>query len=156
VANAEPVGAYVNDNVMVASQAIVKEDRAAARRLALTSNLNYFTSQLYRYHDTFPRPEGIPQWPEVLGPPTEEELDYSIQAGAIVGDPDHAVEQARRWESAGCDQLVFGTGTLPHEDTLEVIRLFGEHVIPKVDTDPVHRTTRQREAAAAEMAAARG
>jgi hypothetical protein len=30
-----------------------------------------------------------------------------------------------------------------------MIRLMGEHVIPKIDTDPVHRTTRFREAAAA-------
>ena len=34
------------------------------------------------------------------------------------------------------------------EDTLETIRLIGEHVIPKIDRDPVHRTTRFREAAA--------
>jgi hypothetical protein len=27
----------------------------------------------------------------------------------------------------------------------------GEHVIPKIDTDPVHRTTRMREAAAAKL-----
>ena len=33
------------------------------------------------------------------------------------------------------------------EDTLETIRLMGEHVIPKIDTDPVHRTTRMRQAA---------
>jgi hypothetical protein len=31
---------------------------------------------------------------------------------------------------------------------LETIRLFGEHIIPKLDTDPVHRTTRLRDAAA--------
>ena len=30
-----------------------------------------------------------------------------------------------------------------------MIELIGEHVIPKIDTDPVHRTTRMREAAAA-------
>jgi len=29
---------------------------------------------------------------------------------------------------------------------LETIRLFGEHIIPKLDTDPVHRSTRMREA----------
>jgi alkanesulfonate monooxygenase SsuD/methylene tetrahydromethanopterin reductase-like flavin-dependent oxidoreductase (luciferase family) len=34
---------------------------------------------------------------------------------------------------------------------LEMVRLMGEHVIPKIDTDPVHRTTRMREAAAAKL-----
>ena len=33
--------------------------------------------------------------------------------------------------------------------TIETIRLFGEHVIPKVDPDPVHRTTKMRQAAIA-------
>ena len=32
-------------------------------------------------------------------------------------------------------------------ESLEMIRLMGEHVIPKIDTDPVHRTTRMRESA---------
>ena len=35
----------------------------------------------------------------------------------------------------------------PHETALEIIRVFGDQVIPKFDTDPVHRTTRFREAA---------
>ena len=30
-----------------------------------------------------------------------------------------------------------------------MIRLMGEHVIPKIDTDPMHSTTRYRDAAAA-------
>jgi hypothetical protein len=32
----------------------------------------------------------------------------------------------------------------PKERTLKTIELMGEYVIPKVDTDPVHRTTRFR------------
>ena len=35
------------------------------------------------------------------------------------------------------------------EETLETIRLMGEHVIPKIDTDPVHRTSRFRREAGA-------
>ena len=62
--------------------------------------------------------------------------------------------RARRWEGAGADQLVFGIGPDTLEDTLETIRLMGEHVIPKIDTDPVHRTTRFREAAAAALRSA--
>ena len=34
------------------------------------------------------------------------------------------------------------------EETLETIRLLGEHVIPKLDTDPVHRSSRMRDRAA--------
>ena len=42
--------------------------------------------------------------------------------------------------------MVFGVGCATKADTLEMIRLMGEHVIPKIDTDPVHRTTRMRNA----------
>jgi hypothetical protein len=35
---------------------------------------------------------------------------------------------------------------VPKEETLQTIRLIGEHVIPKIDTDPVHRTSRFRAA----------
>ena len=34
------------------------------------------------------------------------------------------------------------------EDALRTIRLMGEHVIPKIDTDPEHRTSKMRAAAA--------
>jgi hypothetical protein len=75
-------------------------------------------------------------------------LDASIQGGGVIGNPDDALAQCQRWEAAGADQLVFGVGTATTEQMLETIRLMGEHVIPKIDTDPVHRTTRLREAAA--------
>jgi len=47
------------------------------------------------------------------------------------------------------DQLVFGVSEGKDvEKTIETIELLGAHVIPKIDTDPVHRTTRFRQAAA--------
>lgn len=56
--------------------------------------------------------------------------------------------QCKRWEQAGADQLSFGLPVgVPKEETLQTIRLIGEHVIPKIDTDPVHRTTRFRQGA---------
>jgi alkanesulfonate monooxygenase SsuD/methylene tetrahydromethanopterin reductase-like flavin-dependent oxidoreductase (luciferase family) len=69
------------------------------------------------------------------------------ETGQIIGDPDEALAQLQRWEAAGADQFIISTGWQAHEDALETIRLLGEHVIPKIDPDPVHRTTRLREAA---------
>jgi hypothetical protein len=37
---------------------------------------------------------------------------------------------------------------LSQADALETIEMFGRHVIPKIDKDPVHRTARFRNAAA--------
>jgi alkanesulfonate monooxygenase SsuD/methylene tetrahydromethanopterin reductase-like flavin-dependent oxidoreductase (luciferase family) len=147
---AEPVGAYVNDNLLVASGIVfVAEDRDQARRDALDGAISYHLSQVFRYHDTFPRPDGIPAWPEVIPDVTEDVLDGMIEAGAaLVGDPDDVLAQIRRWEAAGADQLLLLRGTKTREQTSQMIRLVGEHIIPKVDTDPVHRTTAFRDAAA--------
>jgi alkanesulfonate monooxygenase SsuD/methylene tetrahydromethanopterin reductase-like flavin-dependent oxidoreductase (luciferase family) len=151
ITSAEPVGAFVNDNIMVTTGAYVSEDAGEAARRAVQPVNSYQISQVFRYHDTFPHPEGVPYWPELLAPSTLDRVPDMQAAGVIVGDPDHAVEQCRRWEAAGADQLVFGTGWGPKEQTLETIRLMGEHVIPKVDIDPVHRTDRLRDAAAARL-----
>jgi alkanesulfonate monooxygenase SsuD/methylene tetrahydromethanopterin reductase-like flavin-dependent oxidoreductase (luciferase family) len=149
IPNAEPVGAYVNDNLMVTAAAFVAEDTEKARQIALNSSMTYLQSNVFRYHDTFPHPEGVPYWPELLPDITPEALDFAIAGGLICGDPDQALEQCKRWESAGADQLVFGSGMATPEEHLESIRLIGEHIIPKIDKDPVHRTTRFRDAAAA-------
>ncbi|MGA7418885.1 MAG: hypothetical protein WBW80_12890, partial [Acidimicrobiales bacterium] len=124
------------------------EDRDMARSWATGPHSSYLGSNVYRYHDTFPHPPEIPVWPELIPDATPDMLDASIQGGGVIGNPDDALAQCQRWEAAGADQLVFGVGTATTEQMLETIRLMGEHVIPKIDTDPVHRTTRLREAAA--------
>ena len=148
IGNAEPVGAFVNDNVMVTTTAYVAEDRQTARKWATAPHNGYLSSNVYRYHDTFPHPPQVPYWPELVPDATLDGLDASMVAGAIIGDPHDALSQVRRWEAAGADQITFGAFNGTQEQTLETIRLFGEHIIPKVDTDPVHRTTRLREAGA--------
>ena len=148
VRDAEPVGAFVNDNVMVTTAAHVAEDERAAVESATRPHNSYLVSNVYRYHDTFPHPPEIPKWPDLVPDATPEDIPAARERGGIVGDPDHALAQCKRWAEAGCDQLVFGVGPARHEDTLEMIRLMGEHVIPKIDTDPEHRTTRFRTSAA--------
>jgi alkanesulfonate monooxygenase SsuD/methylene tetrahydromethanopterin reductase-like flavin-dependent oxidoreductase (luciferase family) len=149
IETAEPIGAYVNDSVMITSAACVNEDPQLAVKTLIASRMSYLQSNVFRYHDTFPHPDWAPQWPELI-----PEMDEATATGAlgtggmVVGDPDHALEACRRWESAGADQLVFGLFSSPHEDALETIRLIGEHVIPKLDRDPEHRTSRFRREAA--------
>src|SRR5690606_3305086 len=119
IRDAEPVGAFVNDNLMVTATAFVDEDGDRAFQNALDSEMTYLQSNVFRYHDTFPHPEGVPYWPELIPPNTPEALQYQIDGGLIVGDPDHAVDQCRRWESAGADQLVFGVSMATFEQDLE-------------------------------------
>ncbi len=150
IGEAEPVGGFVNDNVMVTSTAICAETHQKAVEIAASGGLNRLQSLLFRYHDTFPRPEGIPEWPELLPEYTEDIIELLIAEELMIcGDPDEVLRQCERWERAGADQLVFGLPVgIPYEDTITTLQLIGEHVIPKIDTDPVHRTTRFRRAAA--------
>ncbi|NLU70090.1 LLM class flavin-dependent oxidoreductase [Streptomyces sp. HNM0574] len=149
VKDAEPIGDFVNDNVMVTSTAICAETREKAKQIAVNGGLNYLQSLLFRYHDTFPRPEGIPEWPELLPDYTEEIVELLIAEELMIcGTPDDVLQQCKRWEQAGADQLSLGLPVgIPYEDTMNTIKLLGEHVIPTIDTDPVHRTTRFRDAA---------
>ncbi len=159
VAHADPVGEFVNDNVMVTTSMLCLEDGERARSLMMGARANYHKSLLFRYLDTFPRPDDIPPWPELCEPYTEEEMRLAVEMGEwAIGDPDDARRVARTWEDAGADQLVFGmlSQETPIEVVIEATELFGREVIPQFDTDPVHRTTRLREQAApAAPAAAR-
>ncbi len=149
IGNAEPVGSFVNDNIMVTSGAFVAETTEEAVDAIMRSSMTYLQSNVFRYHDTFPRPEWVPPWPQTIPMPPIEEAQAMIgQPGAVMGNPDQALKGAQAWADAGADQLVFGLGSAERADDLKMIQLMGEHVIPKIDTDPVHRTTRLREAAA--------
>lgn len=149
IREAKAIGAFVNDNVMVTSTAICAETHDKAVEIAVNANMNRFQSLVFRYHDTFPRPEAIPQWPETLPEYNAEIIELLIAEELLIcGDPSEVRAQCKRWEQAGADQLSFGLPTgVSYEDTMTTIKLIGEHVIPEIDTDPVHRTTRFREAA---------
>lgn len=149
IQEAKAIGAFVNDNVMVTSTAICAETHEKAVEIAVNANMNRFQSLVFRYHDTFPRPEAIPEWPETLPEYNAEIIELLIAEELLIcGDPAEVRAQCKRWEQAGADQLSFGLPTgVSYEDTMTTIKLIGEHVIPHIDTDPVHRTTRFRQSA---------
>jgi alkanesulfonate monooxygenase SsuD/methylene tetrahydromethanopterin reductase-like flavin-dependent oxidoreductase (luciferase family) len=150
--DAEPVGEYVNDNVMVTTQMLCLEDGRRVRDLAGSGNLSqgYQNSLVFRYLDTFPKPPEVPAWPELIPEPTPDDIELRIEAGiAMYGSPDEVSRTAAAYEAAGVDQVVFGllSSTIPRDVAIEAIETFGTHVLPDFDRDPVHRTTRMREAA---------
>ncbi len=53
------------------------------------------------------------------------------------------------YEAIGVDQLIYSplTMTLDQKHVLRSIETFGKHVLPVFDRDPMHSTTRMREAA---------
>ncbi len=150
VANATPVGDYVNDNIMGVTNMVCMEDRKKAFEVAANMGMNYYTSLMYHWLDNIPKPDGLPEWPERLPEPTPEQIEQMNAAGlVIVGDPDDCVRGVQRWIDVGFDQLTFSptTNTLPTDVVVQSMELFGREVIPQFDKDPVHSTTRYREAA---------
>jgi alkanesulfonate monooxygenase SsuD/methylene tetrahydromethanopterin reductase-like flavin-dependent oxidoreductase (luciferase family) len=151
IRHAEPVGAYVNDNVACVTALLCMEDGRRARELATRMGSGYHTSLVFRYLDTFPRPAGVPEWPALIPEPTLAQLEERIATGnRLVGDPEDCARGVQQYADVGCDQLIFGilASTQPQPIALESARLFGAEVIPRFDRDPVHSTTRMRERAA--------
>lgn len=155
VANPEPVGAVVNDRIMTISPMMCLEDGDEARALfgnGARETAPHFTV----YFDTIPHfaerlkdePRPIPQTrlreliaeaerdPELQGPIAmgDASHDFHLQNGICVGNPDEVAATVERFREVGFDQLVtipsVGWG-VPHEKTLESIRLFGKEVLPR-------------------------
>jgi alkanesulfonate monooxygenase SsuD/methylene tetrahydromethanopterin reductase-like flavin-dependent oxidoreductase (luciferase family) len=149
IKSADPVGGYVNDNVMVTTQLLCLDDRDRVLDIAPNLTMSYQNSLLFRYLDTFPRPDGVPVWPDLIPEPTRADIQARIDMRATMyGTPDDVVPVVRAFEDAGADQVVFGllSSTMPRDVAIETIETFGRDVLPQFDKDPVHRTTRQRDA----------
>jgi len=146
---AEPVGEYVNDNIMVTSQMLCLEDGQRARDISCNMTSGFQNTLVFHYLDTFPRPEGIPAWPNLIPDPTPTTLEDAIKAHLVMsGTPDEVAKSVKEYEDAGADQVCFGmlSSTMPIEVAIEAVETFGKHVIPEFDKDPVHRSTKMREA----------
>ena len=148
----DQIGQYKNDNLMMTNGVICLNDRKRARQIALSAGRGYLVSLINLYHDTMPKSPDMRVWPTppIELPQDEEFLDQLIDGGyMLVGTPDEVCEQVSRYQEVGCDQLVFGLPGegMEHEEILEMIELFGDHVIPEYDKDRVHSTTRYREQA---------
>jgi alkanesulfonate monooxygenase SsuD/methylene tetrahydromethanopterin reductase-like flavin-dependent oxidoreductase (luciferase family) len=154
VAGAEPVGDYVNDNVAISTSFMCLEDGDAARDWMTRSRNGRQQSLVFKYLDTFPKPPGIPEWPEEIPDPTLEQLAAGFEKGtSIVGTPDECTEALEKWRAIGVDQLIMGpTGSVyPYEVVEESVELLGNKVIPSFDTDSEARAVRFRREAAERM-----
>jgi alkanesulfonate monooxygenase SsuD/methylene tetrahydromethanopterin reductase-like flavin-dependent oxidoreductase (luciferase family) len=155
IGNATPVGDYINDNIMGVTNLVCMEDRKKAFEVAANMGMNYYTTLAFHWLDNIPKPAGFPEWPNKIPEPTPEQVEAMAAEGFIVaGDPDDCLKAVKKWEDVGFDQLTFSptTNTLPTDVVVASMELFGREVIPQLDKDPVHSTTRYREAAAKKLA----
>ncbi|MEO7571215.1 MAG: LLM class flavin-dependent oxidoreductase [Acidimicrobiales bacterium] len=150
IRHATPVGQYVNDNIMGVTNMLCMEDRKKAFEVASNMGMNYYTSLAFHWLDNIPKPDGLPEWPNKIPEPTPEQVEAMAAGGfVVVGDPDDCAKGVQKWADEGFDQLTFSptTNTLPTDVIVQSMELFGREVIPQFDKDPVHSTTRYREAA---------
>src|SRR5438876_361875 len=147
----QPVGEYINDNIAVTTNMFCLEDGDQARHLYSKARVEAFTEFFFGWLDSIPRPKGFPPTGPIKVPPsTPEDLKAGLaMGGRQIGSPEEIVRVIQMYEALGVDQLIYAplTLTLDQKYVLESIETFGKHVLPKFDTDPMHRTTRQREAA---------
>ena len=64
----EPLGQYMNDNVMMTNGVICLEDRARAREIALERVNGYLVTMVNLYHDTMPKSPDAITWPNPPAP----------------------------------------------------------------------------------------
>ena len=110
IANAEPVGEYVNDNIAVTTSFMCLEDRDEARdlhdalrqrppadaRVPLPRHVPEAAVRA-RVADRDPRPDARPT------------IEKGFQTGAaIVGTPDDCAAGMQKWVDVGVDQLIMG------------------------------------------------
>jgi alkanesulfonate monooxygenase SsuD/methylene tetrahydromethanopterin reductase-like flavin-dependent oxidoreductase (luciferase family) len=151
IVHAEPVGDYVNDNVAITTSFMCLEDGAEAIDWVSRSGNGRQQSLVFHYLDTFPKPPWVPEWPQLIPDPTPEQIEAGRQSGAsVVGTPDDCAAALEKWVDIGVDQLIMGpSGSVyPHELLERTVKLFGDEVIPRFDTDPEHSTSKYRRDAA--------
>ncbi|HEX5614343.1 MAG TPA: LLM class flavin-dependent oxidoreductase [Acidimicrobiia bacterium] len=154
IADAEPVGEYVNNNVAVTTSFMCLEDSGEAREWMSRSGNGRQQSLVFKYLDTFPRPPWVPEWPTEIADPTLEQIAAGAETGAaIVGTPDECAAGVQKWVDIGVDQLIMGPSgsEYPHDLLERAVKLFGDEVIPRFDTDPEPSTARYRREAAARL-----
>lgn len=149
IENAEPIGDYVNNNIACVSTMLCREDRNEALDMAANMGPNYLLSNVFRYLDTFPKPDWVPDWPATIPEPTRDIIEMAVDKGLfIVGDPDDCKRGVQVFEDIGADQLILSPTATQLESSIaiETIEYFGQEVIPHFDKDEVHSTTRYRQA----------
>ncbi len=149
IEKAEPVGEYVNNNIMVTTNMLCLEDGQRVRDIALGLQGAYHTSLLFKYLDTFPRPAGIPVWPDLIPEASASDIDKMCASSAsCFGTPDEVEPAVQKFADAGVDQLVFGmlSTTMSREVACEAVTTFGKHLLPQFDKDPEFSTATQRAA----------
>lgn len=136
IAEAKPVGRFVNNHFACNAAAFVLKDDVEACRHGLRGAM-YFTQAMIHYYGS-ERPVGridisrdfLPE-DHIQGFRRNRNTSQS-QLSSVIGDPVAARESVQRFADVGVDELilVMQTGTSRHDLLMQSIRTFGEEVMP--------------------------
>lgn len=136
---ATPVG-EVNDNVAIFLMTFCADSEAEARAIAEPSFAAYVDKTM-EYFLRWGKGGRVPQgyeWYAEAAKHTDKiskhmKFDYLVENQMVlVGTPDTIATNIERYREAGATQIICGTqlGSIPHEQAMRSIRMFGEKVIP--------------------------
>jgi alkanesulfonate monooxygenase SsuD/methylene tetrahydromethanopterin reductase-like flavin-dependent oxidoreductase (luciferase family) len=136
---AKPVGRFINPRAATFTMVHCAETNEEARENAAASVVWYLRKSLSLIG-------GLATWQEGRDLGTYaytkalQQLDTSFldfetldaMGAVIVGDPERCIERVRRYQAAGCDQLLclMQPYAIPPAKVMRSIELFGQHVIP--------------------------
>jgi alkanesulfonate monooxygenase SsuD/methylene tetrahydromethanopterin reductase-like flavin-dependent oxidoreductase (luciferase family) len=137
IANCDPVGHFVNEQANNLNWLYVDEDRERGRRIGekLIASFNELATKTVGINQVYPA--HAYNTPGLLFALRKDSMAGSkalIKDGFCIGDPDDVISSLRRWESIGCDGVMFlinSKQTIAQEDVLNSLRLFATEVMPK-------------------------
>jgi alkanesulfonate monooxygenase SsuD/methylene tetrahydromethanopterin reductase-like flavin-dependent oxidoreductase (luciferase family) len=137
IKTATPIGKYVNNQTAVFAMTHCAETMELARERAEVGVMRYQHDQIELLTSLIPimgDGSSYEHYQRFVGVDYDKfTYDYLDSKDMIVvGDPERCIKMAKHYEAIGVDRLLcfMQYKDMPHEHTMDSIRLFGEEVIP--------------------------
>jgi alkanesulfonate monooxygenase SsuD/methylene tetrahydromethanopterin reductase-like flavin-dependent oxidoreductase (luciferase family) len=137
IKTANPIGGVVNDQTAVFVMAHCAETNELARERAQAGVMRYQHDQIELLVSLIPELKennSYDYYQRFVGVDYDKfTYDYLESKEMIsVGDPERCVKPAKKYEEIGVDRLLLFVQhkDMPHEHTMDAIRLFGKEVLP--------------------------
>ncbi len=137
IKTADPIGAVANDQTAVFVMAHCAETNELARERARAGVMQYQHDQIELLVSLIPELKdnsSYDYYQRFVGVDYDKfTYDYlENKEMVLVGDPERCVKLAKKYEEIGVDRLLLFVQykDMPHEHTMDAIRLFGKEVLP--------------------------
>ncbi|HLF40847.1 MAG TPA: LLM class flavin-dependent oxidoreductase [Acidimicrobiia bacterium] len=137
IQNCDPVGHFVNEQANNLNWLYVDEDRNRVRAIGekLIGSFNELATKTVGINQVYPaHAYNTPGLLFALRRDSMAGAKALIKDGFAIGDPDDVSSALRRWESIGCDGIMFLVNSkqvIDQVDVLDSMRLFAQEVMPK-------------------------